>query len=264
MASIQLYSPLQVSSQETRLVVLHPSKESGSVVKCELKIVSLNENPDFEALSYVWGDSRETRSIELVGQSFSVTTNLWAALTRLRDKTSPRVIWIDAICINQRDVQEKSSQIPLMGPIYKHARRVVTFLGNSENDYYTHVDALLQLGGDPSCHILEASKRVDPRGAELEIYYKIHDLLYRGWWSRVWTVQEAILAKELVFVYGDRVIPYKFIEDACTHFDAHSRACCSSIFYNEDMRRLGLLLCDSLGSVLSLSEFRRMPVLDSK
>jgi hypothetical protein len=62
--------------------------------------------PEFEALSYVWGDPLITRQIKLNSQPFRVTENLEAALRRLRHDDRARIMWIDAICINQRNPRE--------------------------------------------------------------------------------------------------------------------------------------------------------------
>ncbi|KAK4167756.1 heterokaryon incompatibility protein-domain-containing protein [Cladorrhinum sp. PSN259] len=84
------------------------------------------------ALSYVWGDPTVTRCISVDGQDFKVTTNLGDALLELRDRRRQRKLWVDAICINQQDAREKSSQIPLMSQIYRDATRVIVWLGPSD------------------------------------------------------------------------------------------------------------------------------------
>jgi Heterokaryon incompatibility protein (HET) len=92
---------------------------------------------DYEALSYVWGDPLIRENIELDGVEFQVTTNLHAALRHLRWVTRPRLLWIDAVCINQTNPAERSKQVSLMTEIYKHAKQVIIWLGESSHDSLT-------------------------------------------------------------------------------------------------------------------------------
>ena len=86
----------------------------------------------YQALSYVWGDPIEIKSIQVNNQGFGVTTNLFNGLQRLRSKTKNRIIWVDAICINQEDLQEKSFQVKLMQEVYSRAKAVLMWLGELE------------------------------------------------------------------------------------------------------------------------------------
>ncbi|KAI4592714.1 hypothetical protein KJ359_010473 [Pestalotiopsis sp. 9143b] len=95
---------------------------------------ALTENRhSFEALSYVWGPPTDVRPVVLEDGVLHVTVNCWSALQHLRHKYHTRKLWIDAICIDQRDtpgaIQERSRQIKLMGKVYQWARRVIVWLG---------------------------------------------------------------------------------------------------------------------------------------
>ena len=98
----------------------------------------LRDRPGYEALSYTWGDPLDTRTVMLKDQPFQVTKNLEAALRNLRHrlihgtKSNDRVLWIDAICINQTDIQERNVQVRRMLDIYKSATRVVIWLGEGD------------------------------------------------------------------------------------------------------------------------------------
>src|SRR5699024_9944047 len=85
----------------------------------------------YGALSYVWGIDVKPQSIMLDGCTFPVTSNLHAALINLRDHQIDRVLWVDAISINQDDQDEKSKQIPLMRTIYAQAAHVIVWLGEA-------------------------------------------------------------------------------------------------------------------------------------
>ncbi|KAE9365056.1 HET-domain-containing protein, partial [Stipitochalara longipes BDJ] len=122
-----------------RLIELLPGKESDPI-SCSLRPVNLEDAQPFEALSYVWGDGRSMRSIfcfdhgsisNTKTSTILVTSNCWHALRRLRLEDKTRVLWIDAICINQNreDQGEKSQQVPLMGNLYRKASCVLVYLG---------------------------------------------------------------------------------------------------------------------------------------
>ena len=92
---------------------------SRSDVECSLEIVKLDDAPPFEALSYCWGDISYTREIVVSSTTFAVTRNLYAALSELRYPNKSRLVWIDAICVNQQDTVERSQQVQLMHDIYR-------------------------------------------------------------------------------------------------------------------------------------------------
>ena len=130
------YSPLS-ESRSIRVVTLqpgirHPSNKPETVY-CELEHVRLADNPYFEALSYVWGDPTIRENIILGGSQFSITKNLHAALLRMRKEEISRTLWIDAICINQEDVDERSQQVALMGDIYRAASGAAVWLGEQSH-----------------------------------------------------------------------------------------------------------------------------------
>lgn len=95
-----IYQPLQ--HNEIRLITLAPGKWRDPI-ECSLQIVSLDDNPTYEALSYVWGDASLRKWICLKDANFDVSKSLEVALRHLRHEDSERVMWIDAICINQLD-----------------------------------------------------------------------------------------------------------------------------------------------------------------
>src|SRR5277367_3747830 len=110
MATTHPYLPLDVSRNEIRLVILKPSRSFKTEVSCTLVHRSLDSEAPFEALSYTWGDASSKRLIFLNERMFLVTKNLNTALRQLRYTQDERVIWIDALCINQYDIVERNHQ----------------------------------------------------------------------------------------------------------------------------------------------------------
>jgi len=106
--------------------LLHIEKgEDPAPIRCKLSQVSVKSPPAYEALSYVWGDPEEKCMITWNNEQVPVTRNLYTALPFLRLRDGERVMWIDAVCINQNDEQERSQQVRIMGKIYKQASQVI-------------------------------------------------------------------------------------------------------------------------------------------
>lgn len=128
-----VYEALPTDRHQIRVLHLLPTTEWHNEVRCKLTTVSLDDEPYFEALSYVWGDPKDTVDVQLDGCVFSVTSNLIAALRRLRKRTEERIIWVDQLCINQGDVEEKSFQVAFMPHIYKSCAEALLWLGEIED-----------------------------------------------------------------------------------------------------------------------------------
>jgi hypothetical protein len=132
------YTPLNASKTEIRLIELLPratkcSSQSELGPRCNLIHVSLDDKPDYAALSYTWGDPRDTQTIMIGSCSVPVTRNLYFALKHLQYKKTARVIWVDALCINQSDNEEKGWQVELMREIYQRATFVSIWLGLADD-----------------------------------------------------------------------------------------------------------------------------------
>ena len=124
-------SPL--SDRQIRLLTLWPGRDFEQVV-AHLEAVSLDTAPSFEALSYCWGDPSMDYAITLSGAKTEVTRNLKVALLYLRHPNTPRTLWVDAICINQGDKQEKERQVNMMRDIYRRSRQTVVWLGEEADE----------------------------------------------------------------------------------------------------------------------------------
>jgi len=105
----------------------------------------LSDSPRYEALSYTWGDERAETLISIDDGLFLVRRNLDCALKQLRYDYEPRTLWIDAIRINQSDVDERGDQVSQMGSIYSKANDVVVWLGEATNDSNQGMDFLNEI-----------------------------------------------------------------------------------------------------------------------
>ncbi|KAF2109649.1 heterokaryon incompatibility protein-domain-containing protein [Lophiotrema nucula] len=126
----RLYTNLNPEKEEIRLATILPGT-GRDPLRCTLQVSSFSQKRDalnYQALSYTWGDPHATNEILLNGGPFPVTSNLYAALHRLRCPNTSRTIWIDAICINQSDVEERNHQVQIMRKIFLLASEVLVFL----------------------------------------------------------------------------------------------------------------------------------------
>jgi hypothetical protein len=126
----------------------------------------------YEALSYTWGAEENPGVICINGREVRITRNLHSALSHLRYELLSRLIWIDAICINQDDEEEKAVQIPLMPQIYAKSLRVVVWLGEALGETPQALDLIRKVGMG---YVIEPENHI-----------AIHDLLRRSWFGRIW------------------------------------------------------------------------------
>jgi hypothetical protein len=223
------YPTLLDAPDAIRLVVLLPAIDKRVEIECILRNSRLSNNPDYEALSYVWGDPHNTKQIILSDKKFNVTPTLEAALRRLRHSSKPRLLWIDALCIDQGNVSERISQVQQMGAIYRSAREVAVWLGPESNTSlraFEILDAIVAILREKSWESLPFDHNApdwlgedyhDRRKADRQmcIYCSffedrkwglgmeaIEKLLRRPWWQRVWVIQEIALAQEATLYCG--------------------------------------------------------------
>lgn len=170
---------------------------------------------DFTALSYVWGDPKRTSEIIVNGEKISVTENLELALRGISgwwfddDDTNNPVgsyIWVDALCINQSDLSERSAQLKRMGDVYRGAVFVSVWAGASP-DTGKELSKLLEQIGD---EINENGLTDEPFLSRLNLenakgWQGVLDLSLRPYWRRLWIIQEVLLANTGAFIcYGDQ------------------------------------------------------------
>ncbi|KAI2463742.1 heterokaryon incompatibility protein-domain-containing protein [Annulohypoxylon bovei var. microspora] len=261
-----IYRPL--SGSEIRLISVRPGLPDDPM-RCELIYVNLDEDLEYCALSYVWGDPNHTKNIEVNDKLFPVTINLYDALCRFRciqmeehgwqrkqwvtaqryvnrplgfwgwDQDMLRrrnsepparsleaaisesllyeLLWVDAICINQQDVDERSRQIPRMRDIFGLASSTVAWLGHATSPRQEmHIDVIVNAADE----LMSLLQLVD-EGIEIEKYPVVSDhgrgfmetayqlfeaILCRPWFRRIWIVQEVVLSKATVLMIGNRII----------------------------------------------------------
>lgn len=261
--SLPLPSPLSI-----RLLRLC-SPDGGDIVRCSLEVVELSSKPDYAALSYTWGPptyqamrsgmtNRRSHPIFCNDQEILVTENLSQFLRAYRSLDDR--FWIDAICINQDNDAERNQQLLLMTDIYTRASQTVIWLG--EQDEST----------EPAIQLLNLLASMDPRELQytdplrecfyqLELGGKIIDssdwialarLLQRSWFSRIWILQEIVVAERCAVMCGHWLIVYKALLRVSCYF-ADTKSEWMYILEDKDAKTAGVAM-PSPGLCLSLVE----------
>lgn len=206
----------RLDDQSIRLIKLYPGKGKQKL-KCELNVVLLDAAADtYDALSYVWGSATKDASIICNGRRLPVTTSLKDALRRLRHPTEIKLLWADAVCINQDDLEEKSRQVPLMGSIYQNAGSVPIWLGHDPERIAGDCFNLIK---ETNRSLAEAWEKTGSVYAPCDLcddpnrWARLQRLASLPWFRRLWVIQEAGLAKECVLIWGHKEMPFaEYIE----------------------------------------------------
>jgi hypothetical protein len=288
-----IWTPLDRGRREIRLVYLAPSAKHDEQPSCSLHIVSLDENPHYEALSYTWGDPKVTEPIQLrrvhqgikaqvksdalsdcalglravtsldpelvmthaietaiaavefpaqevpglspsdkneIYTQWPVTTNLEAALRYLRHEFMVRILWIDAICIDQSNIEERNHQVPLMKTIYSNATSVRAWLGNPTTGSDDAIVILRELGQGVPLQEIKLQDRL-VHDSDLQA---IIELMTRPWWDRTWVQQELLLAKRALFHCGFSYFEWNDMP-SMDHFNSLMDSAMKSLRFNEDI-----------------------------
>lgn len=238
------HMPLDIKAREIRLLTIFPSTQPSELIRCALKAIPLkNAVKEYQALSYVWGVTSDTVSLDIDGSETCITRSLDTALRHVRHHSDPVVLWVDGVCINQTDPQERSHQVTMMADIHKSALSVLVWLGPGSHDSQlafrliqnisstgndSQSDALrrLQLQFDAedcreNAQALYSGQLCEEQRAAIEADFAelakdvslpfsspeeataLDNLFSRSWWTRVWTLQEVILNSSVTYKCGD-------------------------------------------------------------
>ena len=232
-----VHTPLHNDKNQIRLIHISPAAHDGDTIRCRFTVASLDHRPHYEALSYVWGDSTRAHSIRVDDRFMPVTDNLYAALRRLRLRDKDLTLWVDALCINQSNLNEKMHQVSRMSEIYKQASQVIIWLDEGWDGSDLAMEFLRVIGDDASLHLHPSlNPHVTVEGLTLEsIELRGHliRIFNRPWWTRTWTIQEFVLAQKPVFQCGESRVTGKIMYMARENFWSHKDRCCPSTLLND-------------------------------
>jgi hypothetical protein len=189
-----------------------PRKVPFQMLQCRFEYVEIGLSEEFEAISYVWGNPARTRSIFVDGGRLDITKSAYDIIHRRQSAWHDQLIWIDQVCINQDDNDEKASQVQMMEQIYKSAIRVTAYLGEATDAHLvqrflaTLHHKTIGLGISPEqvkASYISNSKR--PEWDALARFLK------NEYFQRVWIIQEAAFARELHLLYGNICMDWEYV-----------------------------------------------------
>ncbi|KAH7397245.1 heterokaryon incompatibility protein-domain-containing protein, partial [Pyrenochaeta sp. MPI-SDFR-AT-0127] len=212
------YAPLHPSKRSIRILKVLPGLFRGELLQCEL--VNCTTDYPYTCLSYTWGECTDTYHILINRQPFFVRSNVWDFLRMARTKYPQRPFWIDAICIDQTNVEERNSQVAEMGAIYSNAMQVITWLGKKKamaDFFQVWHDAVEVLDWNETWNgVIEDTTLWKETMAKLSEFKEGWCLFTEhAYWTRAWVTQEIALAKRVVLLAGDVELDISL----CQHLD---------------------------------------------
>jgi hypothetical protein len=191
------YQAIDRSKDEIRVLCLLPGKADAPIIG-ELLLIEIGSKTPYNTLSYMWGDAKLVIPIEIDGDRlFMVTRNAEAALRDLRSEHQALLIWVDVICIDQRNVAERNHQVKLMQKIYQHAHTVHTWLNHAIEANEPAFEKLAAF---------EESTTIADLGDDPSFWTPVAAISNNEYWTRVWIQQEVAFAQRLVIHCREHVI----------------------------------------------------------
>ena len=227
-----------LESGQIRVLVLLPG-DVNEDLWAYFETGNLEDRSNYKALSYAWGAPKFTHNLHLVGGNIAVTHTVDSALRRLRNPEVPTRLWVDAICINQRDIAEKNLQVTMMAQIFNQSQEVIIWLGGEDDfDFDCNIYHMIQLLDKwyvkwfdwrvselPQVTLTGVQKEWPLWQAEnkdklcphcpsffwsdatnmVKCLQRLNTLWTAPWFGRLWVVQEAAAGVHLTFLYGRHV-----------------------------------------------------------
>ncbi|SPO05573.1 related to heterokaryon incompatibility protein (het-6OR allele) [Cephalotrichum gorgonifer] len=221
---------------QIRLVSLSVSPEKTIRATIQSVVFDAEDPIDYTALSYVWGDPADSSDIECNGKLLRVTRSLQDAISEITKHTEHKWFWIDQICINQNDNEDRAVQVSMMNTIYEKAKTVIAWLGPSIPSTPLAIDLITRVGKvaqriagngfrqessggldllrTPEETTLEESERLGVSFANEDEWEALVEFYNRPWYQRVWIVQEVLPAREALVVCGPHAIEWELVKNA--------------------------------------------------
>jgi len=223
------YTMLIPDSGTIRLMTLLPGAFDDDIrITLKTSLLATWYKPTYEALSYTWGSPQNPVSI-FVGASgdatLLVTQDLATALRYLRELDGERVLWIDAVCVNQHDLEERGRQVQRMADIYIMAARVVLWLGPGSHDSAKALSTMQFVSSQIDVDWLSGNMKPSSQGnatwADFDKRLQLHNdilksltsLFNRSWFKRLLIWQEASLNENTLVLCGNQSLGWKSLRD---------------------------------------------------
>lgn len=204
-------------------------------ISCMLETISLDdkEKSSYGALSYVWGSPVPPKYIKLNGIRKAITANLFSALNTIRQTDESVYLWVDALCINQDDLDERSQQVLLMREVYSCAKVTILWLGEEREDTVVAIQLIKKASVLWSEDYGPIGDQMDASGVRVPFdvqrnhsqgfpppghadWDAVRNFLSNPWFKRMWIIQEVVVSKKLVFFIGKQQLFWDDISLAVT------------------------------------------------
>jgi len=210
--------------------------------RCSLLSVSprVGPVPIYETISWTWDGLERPCALVVDGKPLPISNAMSDILRALTPLCGTRYLWIDSICINQADRDEKETQIPLMSQIYRGATRNIAYLGEAEDahlvpDFVGRLDVATLQRLDPT--YFQETDPLDrfPFREEVHNWRAYQQLLRRPFWSRIWIIQEMILSRSITMLYGGHYTDWDVFARVALSFTTKSATTGVSFLSIDDM-----------------------------
>ena len=209
------FPSLGTCPQTIRLIILHPSATHSSIIICSQLTETLHNAPSYVALSYNWYYGiAPSDTILINGRNRPVKGNLATALRSLRLEEHPRVLWIDALCVNMDHLAERGSQVRMMNRVYQEAEEIILWLGMQSNNsdeilednaFYANGELETQRSGEDIRRLVSSVRiRMAPE-------YRVAQLFDHPIWNRLWILSEVILASRVKIAWGSKRLDWEIL-----------------------------------------------------
>lgn len=209
----EVYIRLPTDELYVRLLEIEPG-DRDTPIECTLSIHKLDEAPPYSAISYEWGSATAQAAIKIDGISINVGVNCHYSSWQVRSLALAQHYWIDALCINQEDLEEKGSQVQQMGTIFETAEQVLACIGPHSDDTFAFFEKMRMLPLEngtafgETCHEWMQSH---PPKEMMDFFAAAIKFVNRSYWSRLWIVQEILVAQEVLIICGLETLEWSWL-----------------------------------------------------
>lgn len=206
----QHYAPLKTDKKEIRLLVLKPGVGEEPLQCAFQQAFLVDRTPQYETISYVWGDAMIRGTVILNGNPLDIPESAENVLRRVRYADKDRLLWIDAVCINQGDVVERASQVILMSDIFTKTHRTLVWLGPDSESTPTAIESIKLMANElrrmwsniGHNDLFSSEVSLQPAVREQLDIPAVQEFFRSAWFTRAWVVQEVALAPRTTCLRG--------------------------------------------------------------
>jgi hypothetical protein len=222
------------SVDSIRLLHLQPGVDYEPVAYSLIVIDKYKSAPEYNALSYCWGDANDTTDSFCNGISHPITKSLHAALYYIRRKALPQLIWADAVCINQMNIPERNQQVSIMPQIYQCASRILIWAGHGDEHSTSAISVIRTIGHEccmelygPSpfpaswlaklhretnrTQVVSKTNLTELKNVSQTDRAPFWRFYNSAWFSRVWVIQEVERNPQIHLLCGNEEIEWDFV-----------------------------------------------------